>query len=981
VHRVRLERAEKAITEFRDKNKECYGELIFLLHKYRNYYFHKKRFSLNYRCLFRIITDRLREEDINNKLYNPMKEDVERIRSKYEDTFDDFTTLVKRHVDMESIGYNVLARLMYGESIEYILQETDTEETKRQELRLDVITKFLNIYNDKEDEHFSNGITKNIFITNLITQSKTYDYNTLCQLTVTSYELSKASFIINSVADNREAIAENCDLTNTDVEEALLDLMEKSSVADDVLNHPDYKNEVIHLEETINEMIQEIDALESKSNETRAKQMELLAVNDKKSIMEDLNTYSNIQKGISKKLLEIESALDCPYFGRVDFKEDNSNEFEPLYIGKVGFRQGSKYGVIDWRMPIASIFYECENGRAKYEAPGGTFSGDVKLKRQYTIKDSQLVSFADDVIADKIAKTIEKVASKGREPIKDDVISDPILLEKLKQNSDKKLKDIIETIRAEQNKIIRQPLNKVLVVQGVAGSGKSTVGLHRISYILYNNKGIDPGKILVVAPNKVFLDYISDLLPGIDAKGVIQLTFEQLAFNIIGTDLNVLKDEKVEFFVSAAKENLYQFLKDAMVSVSKFKGSLSFIKLIDYIINKKTNEIISELKDVSLFGEKLKISRDEQVNYLKGNTPLNNKIMMLKKAIESKVKVFIERQAFFTDNVNTLEQEAVTFLNSYLKNLKRIEPISVYKELYEDDYIYKTLYKNRYFSFAAQYTLKILGSGCVEREDLAALCYIKYMTDGIGSGHKYAHIFVDEAQDLSPLEFVVLKLVSENNSMTIMGDMNQGINSHRGIDNWEELINNIYSELKPQYFEILSSYRSTKEIVEFSNKLIPKNLPKAKPVARNGEKPTIEKVSSYKDGINKVIKMIKYYQNNGCQSIGILAKKERECRTIYSALTKLGDGFENINLIDDTTDKYNGGISIVPIVLSKGLEFDAVILWNASDENFSDTDFDLKILYVAVTRPMHYLHILYKGNITAHLKGFVCENAGSNKKS
>ena len=160
-------------------------------------------------------------------------------------------------------------------------------------------------------------------------------------------------------------------------------------------------------------------------------------------------------------------------------------------------------------------------------------------------------------------------------------------------------------------------------------------------------------------------------MPGIDAKGVIQLTFEQLAFNIIGTDLNVLKDEKVEFFVSAAKENLYQFLKDAMVSVSKFKGSLSFIKLIDYIINKKTNEIISELKDVSLFGEKLKISRDEQVNYLKGNTPLNSNIRYdAKKAIESKVKVFIGRQkAFFTDNVNTLDlKEAVTFLNSYLKD-------------------------------------------------------------------------------------------------------------------------------------------------------------------------------------------------------------------------------------------------------------------------------------------------------------------------
>lgn len=208
-----------------------------------------------------------------------------------------------------------------------------------------------------------------------------------------------------------------------------------------------------------------------------------------------------------------------------------------------------------------------------------------------------------------------------------------------------------------------------------------------------------------------------------------------------------------------------------------------------------------------------------------------------------------------------------------------------------------------------------------------------------------------------------------------MGDMNQGINSHRGIDNWGELINNIYKELNSQYFEISSSYRSTKEIVEFSNKLILKYLPKATPVARDGEKPTIEKISSDEEGINKLKELIKYYKNKGCRSIGILAKKEGECKTIYSELTKL-DGFENVNLIDGTTEKYNGGISIVPIALSKGLEFDTVILWNASDENFNDTNFDLKILYVAVTRPMHYLHILYKGNITAHLKKFISENAG-----
>ncbi|NLY44034.1 MAG: AAA family ATPase [Clostridiaceae bacterium] len=979
MNRVRLERSEKAITKFRENNKEFFGELMFLLHKYRDYYFNKKRFSLNYRCLFRIITDRTREGDTDNILYNQMKEDVEKIRNKYEYIFNDFSAIVKRHVDMDGNGYNMLVRLMYGESVDYILQETDMEETKRQRLRFDVITNLMDVFNEEKNGYFSDGIAKNIFITNFIIQSENYDYNTLSKLNAASHNQGKLSFVVSAIDSIKSTILEECDFTNADTMETSFETTGKPLIADSILNHPDYKSEVIHLEETVNAMMQEIDDLERKNSEIYEKLRKLLAINGKKNSM-DLQIYSNIQKANSKKIMEIESVLDSPYFGRVDFKEDNSDEFESFYIGKVGFLQGLKYGVIDWRMPIASVFYECENGRATYEAPDGdgTFSGDVKLKRQYTIKDAQLISFTDDVIADKIASTLKRVDSKGQESIKDDVISDPVLVEKLKRNSDKRLKDIIETIRKEQNKIIRQPLNKVLVVQGVAGSGKSTVGLHRISYILYNNKKIDPRNILVVAPNKVFLDYIIDLLPNIDAKGVIQLTFEQLALDIIGTDLNILKDEKVEFFLSMPEGNLYQFLKDAIIGVSKFKGALSFITLVKYIIDKKTNEIISSLKDVSLFGGKFKISRYEQLRYLEGDIPLNNKIKNLKQAINYKVKEFIKQQELFRNIVELSKEENISFLNKYLKELKPVKPISVYKELFEDDHVHKTLYKNRYFSLVSQYTLKMLNSGCVEREDLAALCYIKYKIDGISSKHKYMHIFVDEAQDLSPLEFVILNLVSENNSMTIMGDINQGINFHRGIDSWEELINDIYSDLEPEYFEILNSYRSTKEIVEFSNKLVSKNLPKAKPVARDGEKPTIEKFSSIEDGIRKVIKMIKYYQENGCQTIGILAKKESECRDIYSALEELKDDFENINLIDETVDEYNGGISIVPIVMSKGLEFDAVILWNASDENFSDTDFDLKILYVAVTRPMHYLHILYKDNITVHLKDFTCRNIDSN---
>lgn len=190
MNRVRLERAEKAIAEFRDKNKEFYGELMFLLNKYSNYYFRKKRFSLNYRCLFRIISDRVREEDTSNRLYDLMNKDIEKIQSEHENAFEDFSALVRLHVDWESNGYNLLARIMYGESIECILQETDSEETKRQELKLNVISKFLNIFSEGKDEYFSNGITKNIFITNLIIQSKSYDYETLSKLNTISSQLN-----------------------------------------------------------------------------------------------------------------------------------------------------------------------------------------------------------------------------------------------------------------------------------------------------------------------------------------------------------------------------------------------------------------------------------------------------------------------------------------------------------------------------------------------------------------------------------------------------------------------------------------------------------------------------------------------------------------------------------------------------------------------------------------------------------------------
>lgn len=294
-----------------------------------------------------------------------------------------------------------------------------------------------------------------------------------------------------------------------------------------------------------------------------------------------------------------------------------------------------------------------------------------------------------------------------------------------------------------------------------------------------------------------------------------------------------------------------------------------------------------------------------------------------------------------------------------------------YMEVFRDKSIFKPLKDKKYdLTFIGEYSLEILGAGKVEKEDLAPLCYLSYLLNGFNHVTRFEHIVVDEAQDLNALEFTILRLLSRNSSFTIMGDMSQGINSYRSIENWQVLMKDVFADVKSIYREVNYSYRSAREIVECFNSVMPSGYSAAIPVYEIGQMPILEQVATNQETILAIIKAIEKFEKQGCKSIGIITKLERESLLIYHTLKREPFNINHINLITNDTVTYQGGISILPITLAKGLEFDGVIIGNASDKEFKDNSFDHKLLYVALSRALYYLYIVYRGTITPLLKKY-----------
>lgn len=752
-------------------------------------------------------------------------------------------------------------------------------------------------------------------------------------------------------------------------------------------NHPEYKEEVSRLDYTmeflenynsriINEKLKidrEVEYSVQHYNSDNAEQFNELLIN------------STLQDSLSQKLKNLDKSLSKPYFARVDFIEDGQENLQKLYIGKISLMRDkdNELVIIDWRAPISTLYYEGRLGEASFDSPEGNVKGEIKLKRQYTMEKAELEEIYDIDIT----------------------TNDEFLQAALGSSKDKRLKDIVSTIQSEQNQVIRADMWKSLVVQGAAGGGKTTIALHRIAYLLYNyEKTLSPKNFMIIAPNRYFLSYISEVLPDLGVENVLQTTFEDFAMNIIGKKYSQKNNyEKLAYLVSykitAEESNLIK-------KATSFKSSLEFKEIIDNYLETLETKFIPE-EDFKIHSFVLMKYEDINNFFLKeyNNLPFISRVTEIKKSLvnihkQRKKPILEEIEADYDRKINEVRDEmedsperrdkiiflaeerdslikkvkrlTQTAIKDYLKKIKVLSPMDYYIEFLENKKLFLNVGKN----YIDEATLEVVRCGTLENlrknkleiEDLAPLMYIKYCIAGLEEKLSVRHVVIDEAQDFSEFQLFILKKLIGGNSFTILGDLCQGIYSYRGINDWEDVSNKIFGKENYNMLTLEQSYRTTIEIMEAANKVIgflkDSNLPSAKPVLRHGDEVEIIEKNDIKEISYAIAKKIEEIKKEGFKSAAIICKTLEECEIVKINLKKLG---LNLNIIKGTESEFIGGIVLIPSYLVKGLEFDVVIIANASQKAYSEDPLDVKLLYIAMTRPLHRLYIFSEGERAAML--------------
>lgn len=669
--------------------------------------------------------------------------------------------------------------------------------------------------------------------------------------------------------------------------------------------------------------------------------------------------YSAQQK--YKNLLKAEKK---PYFCRIDFKAENA-KLEKLYIGKMALiDENCELLIVDWRAPVASVYYDSRLGSVSYDSPSGIINGELSLKRQYVIENGELLDITDIDIT----------------------TNDEFLQKALGESKDNRLKDIVSTIQSEQNAIIRADMFKPLIVQGVAGSGKTTIALHRIAYLIYTyEKSFNPNNFLIIAPNKLFLNYISEVLPELGVERVRQMTFPEIVYKLTGIKYKLNSaDDKINLLIES--ENTEENKK--MYDISKFKGSLIFKEIIDRYIRDIENTFVPDcdcMLDDYLISFKSDI-HDIFINDYK-NTPIYKRIAIIKMLLRSKLKnnlpsllEFIE--ADYNRKINEaktsgksknevvslmderdnklleLKSKSKSVVNKYIAKYPKQTLVKYYENLVTDfDTIskYAPELPPSFINQFCEYNIEILHKKKVDIEDMTPLLYMQHRFFGPCEDLEIRNIVIDEAQDYSVFQVLTLKTVFKTEMLTILGDLAQGIHSYRGVDDWDE-IKNIFNA-KCGYLTLEQSYRTTVEIMDEANRIIKlssiKGLIPAKPVIRHGEKPEYRKFPDSQAFVKAIKDQINSHLSSGYKTTAVICKTEKEC-------ISLGKEVTGAVILTSKEDVYGGNIIIVPSYLAKGLEFDAVII-AVSETDYRLNELDIKLLYVAMTRALHQLDIYMLG--------------------
>lgn len=611
--------------------------------------------------------------------------------------------------------------------------------------------------------------------------------------------------------------------------------------------------------------------------------------NEMRSMMAESDLQVSIMQSKGNYLQRLFRIQNKPYFGSIRFKEDGNEEEDNIYIGITHVEDKLDYYVHDWRSPICSMFYDYETGPASYKAPSGIIKGIITKKRQYIIEDAELKHIFDNDLN----------------------ISDSLLQEVLAEEFSDKMKNIVNTIQEEQNKVIRNTEDKNLIVEGIAGSGKTSVALHRIAFLLYRIPNLTSSNVVVFTPNKVFSEYISNVLPELGEDNTYDMTF----YDLLCQNINEYKDiENFTDFISRYyKGNVDNY------DMVKYKQSDEIIKDIDSYIN----NLLSTIK----FNDKLEYDNFIEIDTEELNNMLNykyNRFPLFERIKEMSKRIASNNYEGSTKNASSIEKKLKELLNIKL-DLK-----DIFNNFYQSEY---SKYKDK------------VNDKCLYYEDACIFLYIKSLLVGFNTNHVIKEIVIDEAQDYNKLQYLIIKKTFKTSNYTILGDTNQTINPYYKYDSLEELTS-IFESSK--YITLTKTYRSTGKIIDYTNKILGLNHVTA--IRNDKASDIIFRNNITKNDFLTDINNLK----TTSKSIAIITKNDSEAEEVYNMLKDdldimLIDGFGHIKR----------DLVVVPSYVAKGLEFDSVIIYTDKDNKYQEKD--KYLFYVACTRAQHNL-IIYNNS-------------------
>lgn len=688
-----------------------------------------------------------------------------------------------------------------------------------------------------------------------------------------------------------------------------------------------------------------------------------------------------------------------PYFGRIDFCEhahdagrrqppsgasgdsDRASSagqtVDQVYIGIASFldENGEDYLIHDWRAPICSLYYDFPPGPASFTAPGGKIEGTLDLKRQYLIRNGQLLAMFDTGIT----------------------IGDEILQEALGQAASPQMKSIVSTIQQEQNRLIRDTRHRLLLVKGVAGSGKTSAALQRIAYLLYHEREtLTSDNVVLFSPNSLFSSYIANVLPELGEESMHQLTFQEYLERSVG------KRFKVEPLFTQTEYLLTQEQDAATVrqAAIEFKSSMAYQQLLDAYVDWLGTDGLA-FRSLNFRGHTLIPGKEIKRMFYEFDAGISipNRMDLLRRALLKELKhheVRQQKQHWVEDELELLDaddyQDAYnavrkrggfsdkTFddfdeekrllaqqlvhnhfgpLRKAVRALRFLDMRTVYGNLFNQRQFVSRAVSSKVlperWSEICALTVSHLKNRELLHEDATPYVYLQERLTGLKSNRSVRHVFIDEAQDYSAFQLTCIRQMFPHARMTMLGDPNQSIHLHGHAESAFEAAESLFTENETESLVLNKSYRSTEEIVQFTRKILP-NGQDIVPFHRSGPQPTVEGAHNPSEQTREIVERIDQIRKRGHRTIAVICRTAAESRSLHARLAEWMD----IQLVEEETVSFRPDPLVIPSYLAKGVEFDAVIVPDASDAVYG-AESDRTLLYTVCTRAMHELHLFSIG--------------------